>query len=263
MCLSKQERGLGFRDIKVFNQALLAKRAWNILQNPQSLFSQVMKSKYFENDQFLSAPLTSKPSFAWRSILHGRDLLKKGLYRMVGNGSSIKVWTEAWIRDVNMKAPLIKNPVIDIDLLVSDLIDFQNRDWNREKLENLFYPADIKCILQTRPVVFKDDFWVWGHNRSGEYSVKSGYWLQNQITNSQLKFEASVMPSLNHLKSEVWSLKTSPKIKTFIWKMLSESLPVADKIISRGMKVDSRCRFSLNRLQKFFQGLCSQIFTIF
>lgn len=32
--------------------------------------------------------------------------------------------------------------------------------------------------------------------------MKSGYWLQNQITNSQLKFEASVMPSLNHLKSE-------------------------------------------------------------
>lgn len=93
--------------------------------------------------------------------------------------------------------------------------------------------------------------------------MKSCYWLQNQITNSQLKFEASVMPSLNHLKSEVWSLKTSPKIKTFIWKMLSESLPVADKIVSRGMKVDSRCRFSLNRLQKFFQGLCSQIFTIF
>ena len=32
------------------------------------------------------------------------------------------------------------------------------------------------------------------------------------------------------LKAQVWSLKTSPKIKTFLWKVLSEALPVADRI---------------------------------
>ena len=91
-------------------------------------------------------------------------------------------------------------------------------------------------------MISKDDFWVWGHNRSGEYSVKSGYWLQNQITNSQLLIEASALTSINELKVQVWSLNISPKIKTFLWKVLSEAIPVADMILSRGMKVDSRCQ---------------------
>ena len=59
-----------------------------------------MKSKYFENVDFLSAL-----SFAWRSILYGRDLLT-GLNKMVGNGLSLKVWTDSWIRDACMRADL-------------------------------------------------------------------------------------------------------------------------------------------------------------
>ena len=190
----------------------------------------------------MSASLSSRPSFAWRSILHGRDLLTKGLHKLVGNVLSLHVWTDPWIRDHHMRRPLIKNPIIDIDLRVSDLIDYERRDWIKEKLDDLFYPEDIKCILKSRPVISKDDFWVWGHNRSGDYSVKSGYWPQYQFTNSRLLVEASALPSVNELKIQVWSLNTSPKIKTFLWKVLSEAIPVADMIISRGMNVDSRCQ---------------------
>ena len=50
------------------------------------------------------------------------------------------------------------------------------------------------------------------------------------------------MHSINTLKAQVWSLKTSPESKTFLWKVLSEALSVADRILSRGMKVDSRCQ---------------------
>lgn len=80
------------------------------------------------------------------------------------------------------------------------------------------------------------------------------YWMQNQITNAQLHMEASALPSVNDLKYQVWSLKTSPKIKTFVWKILSGALPVADLILARGMKVDFRCQIcgvegeSLNHL---------------
>src|SRR5690606_2793747 len=78
LCLSKTKGGMGFKDLQCFNQALLAKQAWRLIQFPHCLFSRVIKSMYYDNDQFLNAPLGSRPSYGWRSILHGRNLLRQG-----------------------------------------------------------------------------------------------------------------------------------------------------------------------------------------
>ena len=243
LCLSKEQGGLGFRDLQCFNQALLAKQVWRILQNPTCLFARVMKSIYFEDTEILYATLGSRPSFVWRSILHGRQLLMQGLRKMIGNGQSSLVWVDPWLFDVSMRVPFMKNIFVNLNLRVTDLIDFPNRCWNLERLEDLFYPRDMNLILMNKPVVSKDDFWCWLHTRNGDYSVKSGYWLANRLHNSDLIAAAELRPSLNDLKVQVWFLHTTPKIKCFIWRALSGAIVVADKLELRGMSKDMRCQF--------------------
>lgn len=72
--------------------------------------------------------------------------------------------------------------------------------------------------------------------------MKSTYWLVRDEKIKREHPEVLANPSVNPLKEQVWKIQTAPKIKTFLWKALSEALPVADLILKRGMKIDGRCQ---------------------
>ena len=55
MCLPKNQGGLGFRDIKQFNIAMLGKQGWRLMVTPESLCARVLKGKYYHNSDFMSA----------------------------------------------------------------------------------------------------------------------------------------------------------------------------------------------------------------
>lgn len=71
VCVPKREGGLGFRDLEIFNQALLGKQVWRILQNPSCLMVRILKARYFPDCSILEAVQKKKVSYAWKSILYG------------------------------------------------------------------------------------------------------------------------------------------------------------------------------------------------
>lgn len=55
LCTPKDRGGMGFRDLRAFNLALLTKQGWRIMQNQNSLVHNVFKAKYFTANYFLEA----------------------------------------------------------------------------------------------------------------------------------------------------------------------------------------------------------------
>ncbi|XP_056843138.1 uncharacterized protein LOC130495690 [Raphanus sativus] len=208
---------------------------------PESLCARVVRSIYYLTGDFLEARLGARPSYAWRSILFGRDLLLKGLRRNVGSGETINVWMDKWLFAAEPIAPMRKQIIYDLELRVCDLINPQTRTWDRGKLVEVFFQSDIEKILKIKPAFGTNDSYEWVHNKWGAYSVRSGYWLACSLDQTAVRVSAQTKPSLNDLRSQVWKISTAPKIKKFLWKALSNALGVADECIARGMKVDPRC----------------------
>uniref|UniRef100_A0A2N9F3X0 Reverse transcriptase domain-containing protein n=1 Tax=Fagus sylvatica TaxID=28930 RepID=A0A2N9F3X0_FAGSY len=87
---SKHDGGMGFRDLQLFNSALLARQGWRLLHNSTSLVFRVLKAKYFPHSSFLDACVPHNASFTWRSICDAKEVLKSGLRWRVGTGEHIQ-----------------------------------------------------------------------------------------------------------------------------------------------------------------------------
>src|SRR4051812_14436520 len=91
MTMRKSEGGMGFRDFKAFNMAMVAKQGWNLMAKPNSLVARIFKARYFPRSSFFDSKVGNNPSFIWRSLWKAKDVLKLGSRWSIGEGNSIKV----------------------------------------------------------------------------------------------------------------------------------------------------------------------------
>ena len=167
--------GLGFRDIELFNLALLARQAWRVLQSPDSLSARILKARYFPATEFLQADLGSRPSQVWRAILDGRDTLKQGIIKRIGTGEATDPWNDNWLpRDGRLRP--IACLAAHAPSRVSEFIDRTLATWNCEKLKECFLPMDVEAILNL-PLSTRNqqDEWAWHYDRKGVFTVRSAY----------------------------------------------------------------------------------------
>ena len=105
----------------------------------------MFKAKYFPNSSVKEAANPSSSSYAWKSVLRGKEVIKRGAIWRIEDGKSAAIWGERWLP--NKHAPKVLSPcVADLaEAKVSPFIDQENRRWKVEFIDTklLSFEADM------------------------------------------------------------------------------------------------------------------------
>ena len=158
-------------------------------------------------------------SYAWRSILQGKDVLLRGSRWWIGNGKSVKIWQHHWLP--RKHPPLLSSPPIPSmkDATVDILIDAEKRQWDHGMVDGFFAPQEAKLIksLPFAQVESEDiSFWPWA--RDGSYTCKSKYHFLKEEAELVVPDEGEGLDT--SLWKVIWSLHVPNKVKNDL-----ESLP--------------------------------------
>ena len=162
--MPKSEGGMGFKDLKAFNLALLAKQGWHLAQNTESLAHRVLKARYFPNSSFLEAQVGKNPSYTWRSLMAAQGVLWRGLRWTIRNGRKTKIWVDRWTPIPNSFMVASPRPQNFEGELVEYFIDRESGGWDISAVKNVFLPFEAEAILSIplSPSLPEDAlFWAW------------------------------------------------------------------------------------------------------
>jgi hypothetical protein len=203
----KSYGGMGFKDMRLFNQALPAHQAWRLLVYPNSLCTRVLRAKYFHQGNLLGMAPASEASNTWRAIEYGVELLRCGAIYKIGDGESIRIWRDNWIPRPPSLKPSGSRRVCRLRR-VSQLMSEGTNDWDEARIRQNFHPWDVEEILKIKiPANKVPDFVAWHYERSGVFSVRSAYRLAlSRATNLEREGSSSSLRGDRAVWRKLWKL---------------------------------------------------------
>ncbi|GMI91035.1 hypothetical protein like AT4G29090 [Hibiscus trionum] len=195
---------MGFRDLSKFNIAMLAKQAWRILQNPESLLSRVFRARIIRE----------------RSEMEHRG------------GTHVLIWEDFWLP--GRESRLVDSPRVGGLFTVNDLMNQNSREWNVQLIRQHFNQQDSTAILSI-PLTASPlhDKLVWRGERTGLYTVRSGYRML--LNNNQATIEDKQTYKL------LWSAECPSKVRIFTWKSIWNYIPTFQNLHRKRISPNARC----------------------
>ncbi|KAJ4794628.1 RNA-directed DNA polymerase (reverse transcriptase)-related family protein [Rhynchospora pubera] len=234
ICQPVDRGGLGVRKLSTFGEALLLKLVWDMASEEDKIWVQVCRSKYYSILGFWRAVNVGGTSNIWKQEVKLRHTFKENVMWQVAKGDKIPALSQPWFPEWRVAQQASRN---DRKITVSDLFDFDTNQWNLQEMRRLLGDETARqidsLIQKLRSIPSMTDRLVWSHTKSGSYTVKDGYdyLIQNrEIQGQEVQWKY------------IWKWKNvSPKIKVFMWRLLSDGLPLAQNLHNRIQSISPMC----------------------
>ena len=115
--------------------------------------------------------------------------------------------------------------VLDIETWVANLFDDSLGGWNTRIIDEQFLPFEARSIKSIPLCISsQQDYLHWLIERNRSYSMKSGYKL---LCEDSSRGEALSSNSTTNMVFwfGIWKLKMLGKVKNFLWRACTNSLP--------------------------------------
>ncbi|KAJ1700918.1 hypothetical protein LUZ63_000697 [Rhynchospora breviuscula] len=238
ICRPCEEGGLGVRDIDMFGEALFMKLVWAMMEEENKLWVQVCKAKYCPKIGFWDAKPDSRSSGMWRNIMRMKENFKGNIRWQIGDGRNIKAIAQPWFTGWEESVGGVRS---NRKKVVADLFYFSTGNWKEDVLNQMFTQPQVEAIkrLQTKPTRNdgKVDKLIWEVSKTGRYSVKEGYqWLWRQ---RRVQFTSPVAQLWQRVQK--WK-GIAPKVKIFLWRLISGALMIANNLHRRINRISPMCQ---------------------
>ncbi|GKV39902.1 hypothetical protein SLEP1_g47602 [Rubroshorea leprosula] len=246
VCKDKKKGGLGVKDLRKFNMAILGKWWGKLVSEEKGLWKKIIFEKYGkagEHSYYWLREENNSGTKWWRDICRvntiageNRGWLSDGFNLKVGEGVSTNFWWDNWRGEgcLANKYPRLYSLSTGKDNKIPQMGEWLNGkwEWNLQWRRNLFsweiqQARDLqKDIQDIRLIRGKPDLWEWAHSKDGTFSTNSAY----QILTRETRSEQHGMELQN-----VWNKLIPNKISAFSWQLLQDKIPTKLNLHKRGI----------------------------
>jgi hypothetical protein len=233
--------GLGIHNVRLFNRALLGKWLWRFGNERETLWRQVIHSKYGSlPGGWTSAPSTGPYGVGlWKNIRKDWIHFARNLRFEVGDGTRIKFWTDSWCERGPLKEsfPEMYNISRDKEAWVADHLNYQNEvmTWSL----NFIRPAhdwELEVISSFMDVLYQSGVKGCGPDKVG--------WQKSSGKGFQVKFYyKALLPSigLSVPWKIIWKTKVPLRVSFFVWTAARDRILTVQNLRRRQVMVIDWC----------------------
>ncbi|KAA3455720.1 reverse transcriptase [Gossypium australe] len=223
-------------DCMLFGEATdqWARNMKNILQEYQDCSGQCVN--YNKSTIFYSSNTSEEAKLAVSAVLGVRSASNPEKYLGLPNvvGKRKRAAFQNLLDWINMR----NNGWSTRWLSQGELINNEERNWNKDLIENTFPAAEAELILQI-PLAIEahDDLLVWNDEPSGEFSVRSSYKLVQSLDPTAY----ALQNVYREFYKKLWGTDIPGKIKILVWKLSWNYLSTQVNLHCRKLAPNGEC----------------------
>nr|GEW11949.1 hypothetical protein [Tanacetum cinerariifolium] len=136
VCRPKDQGGLGIKPLREWNEMLLMKHIWKIVEQKKNLWVQWVNRVKLKGRNIWFMDIDDNDNWGWKMLMGLRDKMKRHVIYKIGNGLNTSVWFDKWNNYGPLSKCITKRDIYDARFKsnnsVAELIE-EDR-WNSDKV---------------------------------------------------------------------------------------------------------------------------------